>query len=82
MISDVLEDIAAEKKFDLIYWNYPFHFSFEKDYDAMDEIEISLRDPKYVHLEKLLKTAKGKLLEGGKIIISFSYKLGNLQRLR
>jgi hypothetical protein len=30
----------------------------------------------------LLKTAKAALLLNGRIIISFSYKLGNLERLR
>jgi hypothetical protein len=49
-VSDVLDGISKEKKFDLIYWNYPFHFNFNKAYGTMDEIEISLRDPEYVHL--------------------------------
>lgn len=49
-MSNVLEQIDPSKKFDLIYWNYPFHFNFDKDYEEMDEIEISLRDPKYIHL--------------------------------
>lgn len=48
----------------------------------MDLIEKSLRDPKYEHLEKLLKTAKSRLLGSGRIIISFSYQLGNLQKLK
>lgn len=30
IVSDVLDQVPTERKFDLIYWNYPFHFSEEK----------------------------------------------------
>lgn len=77
MVSDVLEGIDKSTKFDLIYWNYPFHYSFSKSYETMSVIEQGLRDPEYRHLEKLLATAKEYLNPGGFIIISFSLVLAN-----
>jgi 16S rRNA G1207 methylase RsmC len=38
LVSDVLDEIHEEKKFDLIYWNYPFHYHFDKSYESMDPI--------------------------------------------
>ena len=75
-MSDVLEGIDKSTKFDLIYWNYPFHYSFSKSYETMSVIEQGLRDP-----EKLLATAKEYLNPGGFIIISFSLVLANTKLL-
>ncbi len=57
-VSDVLDGIGKDNKFDLIYWNYPYHFNFHKTYEKMTLLEIGLRDPDYLHLEKLLATAR------------------------
>lgn len=81
VVSDVLDGIDKARKFDLIYWNYPFHYHFDKAYENMDPIELSLRDPEYRHLEKLLATAKPFLTTSGAVIISFSMQLGNKTRL-
>lgn len=80
-VSDVLDGIPSEATFDLIYWNCPFHFSEEAS-EEMDHIERSVRDPQYVHIEKLLMTAKARLNPGGRVMLSFSYQLGNFARLQ
>ena len=82
VVSDVLEAIDKRNKFDLIYWNYPFHYSFSKSYEKMSVIEQGLRDPEYHHLEKLLATAKEYLNPEGFIIISFSLVLGNAKLVK
>lgn len=77
ILSDVLENIEKNRKFDLIYWNYPYHYNFNKSYEEMSLIEHSLWDPEYHHLEKLLATAKEYLNPDGFIIFTFSPILGN-----
>ncbi len=47
----------------------------------MDLIELSLRDPDYIHLDKLLATAKGYLSPCGLMIISFSLQMGNTKKM-
>jgi hypothetical protein len=43
----------------------------------MNNIEKSIRDPGYLHLEKLLQTARDYLTQNGKILLGFSQTLGN-----
>lgn len=82
-VSNVLDQIPADKKFDLIYWNYPFHYSEDKDYDSMNLIEKTCRDPNYKHLEKLLSEAKKRFNNGkGRIIITFAFNFGNFEKLK
>lgn len=50
VVSDVLDGLDKSSKFDLIYWNYPFHYNFSKSYETMSVIEQGLRDPDYRHL--------------------------------
>jgi methylase of polypeptide subunit release factors len=83
VVSDVLDSLNKEWRFDLMYWNYPYHHDFGKqDYKDMSPIELSLRDPNYSHLDKLLATAKPFLKSTGFIIISFSFQMGNTHRLQ
>jgi len=43
----------------------------------MNNIEKSIRDPGYFHLDKLLKTARDYLTHNGKLFLGFSQTLGN-----
>ena len=75
-----MDQISKDKKFDLIYWNYPFHWSFDKEAEKMTEIEKTVRDPGYTHLDKFLATAKDYLTSSGILITSYSLQLANTKK--
>jgi methylase of polypeptide subunit release factors len=79
-VSDVLEQVGKEQKFDLIYWNYPFYETSEKELSEMTEIEKTVIDSGYPHLDKFLATAKKHLTSSGFLITSYSLTLANCQQ--
>jgi release factor glutamine methyltransferase len=51
--SDVFESIDKKKKFDVIFWNFPFGMSDGKEKE-MSAIRRGCTDPEYKSLKKLL----------------------------
>ena len=75
--SNVLDQIPEDYKFDTIFWNYPFHTSDKTNDEKLTELDISLRDPGYVHLDKVMRDAKARLEPHGKLLLGFSETTGN-----
>ena len=72
-----MDQIPKGNKFDIIYWNYPFHWTNATTVENMNRIEQAVRDPGYKSLEKLLATAKEYLTSEGQILTSYSLQLSN-----
>ena len=75
---DLFEPVK-NKKFDIIFWNYPFCYSENKNLKIN---ERAVSDYKYEGLKKFAKDAKKHLNKKGKILIGFSTTIGNYQRFK
>jgi release factor glutamine methyltransferase len=78
--SDIFDDISTNKKFDVIYWNYPW-MEIELDYEFKSELERGLFDPGYKLLEKFFKEAASYLRKNGVIYIGWG-DFGNSETLK
>lgn len=75
--SDVFDELDADEKFDLIFWNYPFGH-VNKSVDELEALERAVIDPFYQSLEKYLKMANQYLNgDGGRLFLSFSVTAGD-----
>ena len=68
--SNVFDQIPKDRKFDVIYWNYPW-LPEEKEYQYTDEVDRGLFDPNYQYLKKYLHEAKSFLKPKGRIFLGF-----------
>ncbi|MBB4188788.1 glutamate-1-semialdehyde 2,1-aminomutase [Sinorhizobium terangae] len=71
MESDIFNKIPPARKFDIIFWNYPWYFA-PADFEFNDDIERGAFDPGYRQLERFLSESPAYLTEGGKILLGFS----------
>lgn len=65
-------------RFDIMYWNYPFHPS---EYEHHSLMEKAVRDPGYGMLDRFLGEVSGWLQEGGFLLLGFSETMGDLNIL-
>lgn len=70
ILSDVFDQIPAARKFDVIYWNYPWIYE-ESNYKHKDELDKGLFDPGYKNLEKYLRDARNCLKPNGRLFLGF-----------
>jgi methylase of polypeptide subunit release factors len=76
-VSDMFTEFQG-LKFDVIYWNYPFHPSH---YEKNNMIEKGVRDPEYNMLDRYLKEVSSYLTEKGYLLLGFSEKMGDVPLL-
>lgn len=74
-------DQLAGAKYDVVYWNYPFH-PITKASSQLTILEKAMMDPGYGMLRKYLSTASGYLKEGGYLLLGFSYTMGDVELLK
>jgi methylase of polypeptide subunit release factors len=68
--SNVFDNVPKDKKFDIVYWNYPW-LPEHKGYEYVDEVERGLFDPDYMYLKKYIKGARAFLKEKGRVFLGF-----------
>lgn len=73
-LSDVFSAVAADERFDLIFWNCPY-FAAGRNED--DPLECSVFDPGYESIGRYLRDAREHRLPQGRVLLSFSKTLGN-----
>ncbi len=78
--SDVFDSIE-EQKFDLIFWNFPFH-PMTKSLADMDWLERAVADPGYQHLDKYLRDAHKFLATDGRLLMAFSREMGDVCQMQ
>lgn len=78
-LSDTFEKYG-EDKFNVIYWNFPFHPSTIK-YEELTILEKAVRDPGYNILKKFLQEASLHLAHKGIVLLGFSNTMGDIQLL-
>jgi len=81
--SSLFDSFGADnhKKFDLIFWNFPYALS-NKSYDEFDEIERTLFDPGYLLFEKYIRSAGEYLTpNSGRVFIGFAPEIGDFKLL-
>jgi len=71
---DVYEPIDSDEKFDVIFWNHPFHYSLEKPQSLLMRAGF---DYKYNDLRAFFAGAKKHLNPGGEILLG----TGNMARI-
>ncbi|RVC58045.1 methyltransferase domain-containing protein [Mesorhizobium sp. M00.F.Ca.ET.038.03.1.1] len=69
--SDIFSDVPRDRKFDLIFWNYPSVFA-SGDYECNDNLEVGAIDPGYRLLRRFLSEGPEFLTESGRILLGFS----------
>ncbi|TCN27045.1 methyltransferase [Sinorhizobium americanum] len=68
--SDIFSNIPPGRKFDIIFWNYPWNLVPAK-FEFSDDIERGAFDPGYGQLERFLSEAQAFVADGGKILLGF-----------
>ncbi|WP_084044633.1 release factor glutamine methyltransferase (plasmid) [Ensifer sp. WSM1721] len=68
--SDIFSNIPLGRKFDIIFWNYPWNFAPEH-FEFMHELERGAVDPGYGLLERFLSEGREFLTEIGQILLGF-----------
>ena len=68
--SNVFDKIPKRRRFDIIYWNYPWLPEAAR-YEYKDEVERGLFDPDYRYLKKYLQEARKFLRKGGRVFLGF-----------
>jgi 16S rRNA G1207 methylase RsmC len=76
---DVLDAIASNEKFDLMFWALPFGFLDPGASINLEEAQVF--DPGYRAIRKFLQTARTHLTSTGKLFLGFSSELGNYDLL-
>ncbi len=71
---DLFAPLAADERFDTIFWNFPFGFE-EPDESPGDAQAII--DPGYRALERFAAGAPVHLEDGGRVVLCFSPTIGN-----
>lgn len=66
--SDIFSDIPAQRKFDIVFWNFPWKFVPE-DFQYADDLERAAFDPGYGQLRRFLSEGPGFLAENGQILL-------------
>ncbi|MER8847459.1 methyltransferase [Mesorhizobium australicum] len=69
--SDIFSEIPLNRKFDLIFWNYPSVFAPD-DYKYKDNLERGAIDPGYRLLSRFLSEGPEFLTESGCILLGFA----------
>lgn len=72
---DVLDGIAPENQFDIIFWALPFGY-LDPGQNITNE-EKQVFDPGYKSIRKLFQSAPSYLKNGGKLLLGFSSDLGH-----
>jgi release factor glutamine methyltransferase len=73
-LSNVFSAVAADERFDLIFWNFPCISSPRDEYDPL---ECSVFDPDYRLIGRYLRDAGSHLSPGGRALFGFSDRVGN-----
>jgi release factor glutamine methyltransferase len=77
-VSDVFSAVAAEERFDLIFWNWPYVAAQRNE---ADPLECSVFDPTYESIGRYLRDARAHRSPQGRVMLSFSRGAGNLPLL-
>ena len=72
----MFDTIKDTKKYDVIFWHYPF-YNTEKKYEEMDACERNLKDCNLRGISKAFADMRRYLKPNGKFLMSFSQKMGN-----
>lgn len=70
---DVYGPLAADEKFDVIFWNTPFGLVEEGE---LPMLERAVFDPGYEATRRFVQGARDHLVPGGRVYIGFSSTLG------
>jgi release factor glutamine methyltransferase len=73
-VSDVFSAVAADERFDVIFWNFP---SVDASRDEYDPLECAVFDPEYRIIARYLRGARAHLSPGGHALLGFSDTVGN-----
>lgn len=73
-LSDVFSGVAADERFDLIFWNFP---AVNAPRDEYDPLECSVFDPDYQVIGRYLRDAGAHLSPGGRALFGFSEVTGD-----
>jgi release factor glutamine methyltransferase len=73
-LSDVFSAVAAEERFDLIFWNCPY---FSGQRNEADPLECSVYDPAYESIGRYLRDARAHQSPQGRVMLSFSRTVGD-----
>ena len=73
-LSDIFSAVAADERFDLIFWNLP---AVDAPRDEYDPLECSVFDPGYLSIGRYLRDAGAHLAPGGRVLFGFSDIVGN-----
>ena len=77
VVSDVYNhEIFAGRKFDMIYWDFPWFGDTEPGTD-LDPLMRSMIDPKYQSVRRYLLEANKYLKKTGRIFVAFSFNIGS-----
>lgn len=76
---DLYQPLAAEEKFDVIFWNTPFGLV---ESDHLTDLEKSVFDPGYLATKRFVGQASDHLKPGGRLLIGFSTTLGRFDLLK
>ncbi|TIV13022.1 MAG: methyltransferase domain-containing protein, partial [Mesorhizobium sp.] len=69
--SDIFSNVPPNRKFDIIFWNYPWIFAPD-DYTYRDDLERGAIDPGYRVLRRFLSEGTEFLTASGRIVLSFA----------
>ncbi|RJT24077.1 methyltransferase domain-containing protein [Mesorhizobium waimense] len=69
--SDIFSNVPRDRRFDLIFWNYPSIFA-DADYECKDNLEVGAIDPGYRLLRRFLLEGPEFLTRTGRILLGFS----------
>ncbi|MCA1371556.1 class I SAM-dependent methyltransferase [Bradyrhizobium sp. BRP14] len=68
--SDIFSNIPPQRKFDIVFWNYPWKFAPDT-YRYIDDLECGAFDPGYNLLKRFLSEGPEFLTDKGYILLGF-----------